>query len=230
MFDNTKGPLQMPSVLPEIVQELNEDGKKTRPSDIKSPPIFSRFESNIVTVAAGALACMCSIAILILSIKQFRIQSLLSSLGLVSLIPPAKAYYLSEILLAKTMKTPSFLARHNQNEKVICSHPMLTAVGSAIAIFGAAYAVYQVFRSLSWYSGYKNSRSCTMYFFLYHDDFYAPLQIKSLSGHIYMYKMENKLLLSQVTLQKHFLWDTVMMNWVMFKYSNMMSQLLCLSL
>ena len=52
-----------------------------------------------------------------------------------------------------------------------------------------------------------------MYFFLYHDDYYAPLQIKSLSGHIHMYKMENKLLPSQVTLQKHFLWNTVTINW-----------------
>ena len=161
--------------MPEIVQKLNEDGKKTRPSDIKSPPIFSRFESNIVTVVAGALDCMCSIAILILSIKQFRFQSLVSSLRLVSLIPPAKAYYLAEILLAQTTEMPSFLVRHNQNEKVICSHPMLTVVGSAIAIFGAVYAAYQVFRSLSWYHGYKNSRCCTMYFFLYHDDFFAPL-------------------------------------------------------
>ena len=118
---------------------------------------------------------MCSIAILTLSIKQFRLQSLVSSLGLVSLIPPAKAYYMAEIPLAKTTKTPSFLARHNQNEKVICSHPMLTAVGSAVAIFGAVYAAYQVFRSLSWYHRYKNSRCCTIYFFLYHDYFYAPL-------------------------------------------------------
>ena len=49
--------------------------------------------------------------------------------------------------------------------------------------------------------------------FLYHDDYYAPLWIKSLSGHIHMYKIENKLLPRQVTLQKHWLWDTVMINW-----------------
>ena len=48
----------------------------------------------------------------------------------------------------------------------------------------------------------KNSRCCTMYFFLYHDDYYGPLKIKSLSGHIHMYKMENKLLPSQVTATK----------------------------
>ena len=130
MFGNTKGPLQMPSVLPEIVQKLNENGKKTGPSGIKSPPIFSRFVSNIVTVVAGALAYICSIAILILSIKQFRLQSLISSLGLVSLILPAKVYYFAETLLAKTTETPLFLARHNQNKKVISSHAMLTVLGS----------------------------------------------------------------------------------------------------
>ena len=40
MFDNTKGPLKMPSELPEIVKKLNQMGKKTRPSEIKTPPIF----------------------------------------------------------------------------------------------------------------------------------------------------------------------------------------------
>ena len=89
----------MPSVLPEIVQKLNEDGKKTRPSDIKSPPSFSRLESNIVTVVAGALACICSIA------YDFTNQTILTSITSfkfgVSLIPPAKACYLAEILLAK---------------------------------------------------------------------------------------------------------------------------------
>ena len=214
MFDNTKGPLKMPSELPEIVKKLNQMGKKTRPSEIKTPPIFSRFESNIVTVATGGLAFICTIAMLVLCIKHFRLQSLVSSLGLVSLLPPpAEAYHLAEKLLTKTTEAPFFLARQNQNEKVVCSHPYLTALGSAIAIFGALYAIWQVFRSLSWYHRYRNSRCCTMYFFLYHDDFYAPLKIKSLSGHIHMYKMENKLLPSQVTLQKHFLWDTVTINW-----------------
>ena len=106
-----------------------------------------------------------------------------------------------------------FLAKNVPNEIVVCSHPLLTVVGSAIAICGALYTAYQVFRSLSWYRGYKNSRCCTMYFFLYHDDFYAPLKIKSLSGHIHMYKMENKLMPGQLTLQRNWLWDTVTIDW-----------------
>ena len=108
---------------------------------------------------------------------------------------------------------PYFLAKNVPNEKVVCAHPFLTVVGSAIAIGGALYAAYQVFRSLSWYRGYRNSRCCTMYFFIYHDDFYAPLKIKSLSGHIHMYKMENKLMPGQLTLQRNCLWDTVTIDW-----------------
>ena len=82
-----KGPLKMPSELPEIVKKLNQMGKKTRPSEIKTPLIFSRFESNIVTVATGGLAFICTIAMLVLCIKHFRLKSLVSSLGLVSLLP-----------------------------------------------------------------------------------------------------------------------------------------------
>ena len=145
-------------------------------------------------------------------VKQIRLQSLVSSLGLVSLKPPIKAFHLAETL-TKSTEIPHYLARSITNEKVVCSHPLLTALGSAIAICGAIYAAYQVFRSLSWYHGYKNSRCYMMYFFLYHDDYYAPLWIKSLSGHIHMYKIENKLLPSQVTLQKHCLWNTVTISW-----------------
>ena len=132
-------------------------------------------------------------------VKQIRLQSLVTSLGLVSLIPPAKALYFTE--MPRATNVPYFLAKNVPNEKVLCSHPLLTVVGSAIAICSALYAAYQVFRSLSWYHGYKNSRCCAIYFSLNHDDYYAPLKIKSLSGHIHMYKMENKLLPGQLTLQ-----------------------------
>ena len=211
LFENVKGPLQMPTALTDIVKRLDDEGKKSKQTDTRNTPIFSRYESNIMTIVSGGLACICAAVILILIVKQTRLQSLVSSLGLVSLIPSAKALYFTEI--PKATNVPYFLARNVPDEKVVCSHPLLTAVGSAIAIGGALYAAYQVFRSLSWYRGYRNSRCCTMYFFLYHDDFYAPLKIKSLSGHIHMYKMENKLTPGQLTLQRNCLWDTVTIDW-----------------
>ena len=200
-----------PAALTDIVKRLDDEGKKSKQTEMKNTPIFSRYESNIMTIVSGVLASICAVVILIILVKQTRLQSLVSSLGLVSLIPPTKALYFTE--MPKTANVPYFLAKNVPNEKVVCSHPLLTVVGSAIAIGGALYATYQVFRSLSWYRGYRNSRCCTMYFFLYHDDFYAPLKIKSLSGHIHMYKMENKLMPGQLTLQRNCLWDTVMIDW-----------------
>ena len=65
MYDNAKGPLQMPSILPDTVKRLNEEGKKFRSSDVNVPLIFSRFEANMIIVTAGALAFICGIAILL---------------------------------------------------------------------------------------------------------------------------------------------------------------------
>ena len=192
LFENTRGPLQMSAVLTDIVKRFNDEGKKSRQSESSYTPIFSKYESNIMTIVTGALACLCTITLLVIMVKQIRLQSLVTSLRLVSLIPPAKALYFTE--MPRATNVPYFLVKNIPNEKVVCSHPLLTAVGSAIAICSALYAAYQVFRSLSWYHSYKNSRCCTMYFLLYHDDYYAPVKIKSLSGHIHMYKMENKLL------------------------------------
>ena len=207
LFENVKGPLQMPTALTDIVKRFNDEGKKSKQSESSYTPIFSKYESNILTIVSGGLASIGMVIILIIMVKQIRLQSLVTSLGLVSLIPPTKALYFTE--LPKATDVPYILAKNVPNERVVCSHPLLTAVGSAIAICGALYAAYQVFRSLSWYHGYKNSRCCTMHFFLYHDDYYAPLKIKSLSGHIHMYKMENKLMPGQLTLQRNCLWDTV---------------------
>ena len=190
LFENVKGPLQMPTALTDIVKRFNDEGKKSKQIESSYTPIFSKYESNILTIVSGGLASIGIVIILIIMIKQIRLQSLVTSLGLVSFTE-----------LPKATNVPYFLAKNVPNERVVCSHPLLTALGSAIAICGALYAAYQVFRSLSWYRGYKNSRCCTMYFFLYHDD-YAPLKIKSLSGHIHMHKMENKLMPGQLTLQK----------------------------
>ena len=178
----------MPTALTDIVKRFNDEGKKLKQTESSYTPIFSKYESNVLTIVTGRLASIGMVIILIIMVKQIRLQSLVTSLGLVSLIPPTKALYFTEF--PKASNVPYFLAKNVPNERVVCSHPLLTVVGSTITICGALYAAYQVFRSLSWYRSYKNSRCCTMYFFLYHDDYYAPLKIKSLSGHIHMYKME----------------------------------------
>ena len=109
LFDNTKGPLQMPSVLLDIVKRLNDEGRKLNKVKLATP-IFSKYESNIMTLVTGGLACLCTITILVIMVKQIRLQSLVSCLGLVSLIPPTKALYLVESL-TKATDMPYSLAR-----------------------------------------------------------------------------------------------------------------------
>ena len=139
----------MPAVLTDIVKRFNDECKKLKQSESSYTPIFSKYELNKLTIATGGLACICIITIVKIMVKHIRLQSLVTSLGLVSLIPPMKALYFTE--LPRATNVPYFLAKKVPNEKVVCSHLLLTVVGSAIAICGALYAAYKVFRSFSWY-------------------------------------------------------------------------------
>ena len=47
LFENTKGPLQVPAVLTDIVKRFNDEGKKLKQSESSYTPIFSEYESNI---------------------------------------------------------------------------------------------------------------------------------------------------------------------------------------
>ena len=121
LFENAKGPLQMLAVLTDIVKKFNDEGKRSKQSESEYTPIFSKFESNILTIVSGGLACIGMVIILIIMVKQIRLQSLVTSLGLVSLIPPTKALYFTE--LPRATNVPYFLAKNVPNEKVVCSHP-----------------------------------------------------------------------------------------------------------
>ena len=50
LFENVKGPLQMPTALTDIVKRLDDEGKKSKQTETKNTPIFSRYESNIMTI------------------------------------------------------------------------------------------------------------------------------------------------------------------------------------
>ena len=87
----------MPTALTDIVKRLNDEGSKSRQTESRYTPIFTKYESNILTIVSGGLASIGLVIILIIMVKQIRLQSLVTSLGLVSLIPPAKALYLTAI-------------------------------------------------------------------------------------------------------------------------------------
>ena len=79
-----------------------------------------------MTIVSGGLASICAIVILIIIVKQTRLQSLVSSLGLVSLILPAESFVF-QLKMPKATNVPYFLVKNVPNEKVVCSHLLLTA-------------------------------------------------------------------------------------------------------
>ena len=79
LFENVKGPLQMLTALTDIVKRFNDEGKKSKQSESGYTPIFSKYESNILTIVSGGLACICMVIILIIMVKQVRLQLLVTS-------------------------------------------------------------------------------------------------------------------------------------------------------
>ena len=69
LFENVKGPLQMPTALTDIVKRLDNEGKKSKQTETRNTPIFSRYESNIMTIVSGGLACICAVVILVIIVK-----------------------------------------------------------------------------------------------------------------------------------------------------------------
>ena len=69
LFENVKGPLQMPTTLTETVKRFNDEGKKWKQSESSYTPIFSKYESNILTIVSGGLASIGMVIILIIMVK-----------------------------------------------------------------------------------------------------------------------------------------------------------------
>ena len=70
LFDNVKGPLQMLTALTDIVKRLNDEGSKSKQTESRYTPIFTKYDSNILTIVSGGLASVGMIIILIIMVKH----------------------------------------------------------------------------------------------------------------------------------------------------------------
>ena len=66
-------------------------------------------------------------------------------------------------------------------------------------------------RPMTSYGGYKDSRNCTFYFFVFCDHYYSPL--KTLRGHLHNYKVEDSGTDLELILNKNWIYDTVNISW-----------------
>ena len=66
---------------------------------------------------------------------------------------------------------------------------------------------------MTWYQGYKYSRNCTFYLFVFYDYYCSPLKICPLRGHLQNYKIEDSGSDLELKLNKNWIYDTVNISW-----------------
>ena len=73
--------------------------------------------------------------------------------------------------------------------KVVCSYPITTMWSNVLGSMVICYAIIRYIKPMTWYRGYKYSRNCTFYLFVFCDHYYSPLKICPLRGHLQNYKV-----------------------------------------
>ena len=82
----------MSSKLQDIVAKLDHNGRKQKPGEFQIKPIFTRTQNNILLIGCTALVILIMLCIIGILVKHFRLQTLVTLLGLTSLVPVTKAY------------------------------------------------------------------------------------------------------------------------------------------
>ena len=97
--------------------------------------------------------------------------------------------------------------------KVVCSYPITTLWSNVLGSMVICYAIVRYVKPMTWYRGYKYSRNCTFYLFIFTDHYYSPLKICPLRGHLQNYKTEDSGTDLELTLHKNWIYDTVNISW-----------------
>ena len=97
--------------------------------------------------------------------------------------------------------------------KVVCSYPITTMWSNVLGSIVICYAIIRYIKPMTWYRGYKYSRNCTFYLFVFCDHYYSPLKICPLRGHLQNYKVEDSGTDLELTLNKNWIYDTVNISW-----------------
>ena len=99
------------------------------------------------------------------------------------------------------------------SKKVVCSYPITTMWNNVLGTMLICYALIKYVRPMTWYQGYKYSRNCTFYLFMFCDHCYSPLKICPLRGHLQNYKVEDSGTDLELNLNKNWIYDTVNISW-----------------
>ena len=91
--------------------------------------------------------------------------------------------------------------------------PWLSFLNIVLATAMLGPSLYWMCRPLTWYYGYEFKRCCSLYLFVYDGDNYTPIKVKTLRGHMHCYRIEGNRKDIVLTLNRHWIYDTVSINW-----------------
>ena len=93
--------------------------------------------------------------------------------------------------------------------KVVCSYPITTMWSNVLGSIVICYAIIRYIKPVTWYRGYKYSRNCTFYLFVFCDHYYSPVKICPLRGHLQNYKVEDSGTDLELTLNKNWIYGEI---------------------
>ena len=120
---------------------------------------------------------------------------------------PVKSMDWSKTMASMESKVPA------EPRKVVCSYPITTMWSNVLGSMVICYVIVRYIKPMTWYRGYKYSRNCTFYLFVFCDHYYSPLKICPLRGHLQNYKVEDSGTDLELTLNKNGIYDTVNISW-----------------
>ena len=196
------GPLDKPADLQEVIDRIDRRGKLCLTQPTTGPctgPLVSHKANQVLAILATVLSITLGLLLVLFILRHFKLQTLVAGLTLISSPKIVKA--------KATDPVPT----------VVCSNPYLTILATVVTIIASIMWICTHCRQLTWLRGYKYSRACTLYIFLYNCHFYVPLKIKHLAGHMQMYRIENPIPAMSLSYHKHCLWDSFIVDWKLMK-------------
>ena len=91
--------------------------------------------------------------------------------------------------------------------------PWLSFLNILLATAMLGHSLYWMCRPLMWYYSYEFKRCCSLYLFVYDGDNYTLIKVKTLRGHMYCYRIQDSRKDVVLTLNRHWVYDTVSINW-----------------
>ena len=184
--------------LKETLRNMNDRGRLKGSENKKNqenPQIITRRTNQVLTVTTTILCSIFFALLVVFIFRHFKLHTLVAGLALTS-IP--------KVTEAKPI--PS-------DEKVVCSSPNLTLLATVVTVSATLLWICSNCRHLTWLRGYKYSRACTLYVFLYNSHFYVPVRVKRLTGHMHMYRLEKPINTQSMSFNRNCLWDSFSIDW-----------------